>query len=118
VKYVLGIWTLNILFAALQWTKINQAARGTHLVLWLVLLVSGATQIRILVIVRRNRRQLQAQLPASENRQRQREVKLANILSVIVGVSLISNFPVQTRRRPKTGRAKESGCNPALFSTI
>ena len=95
VRYMLGIWTLNILFAALQWAKINQAARGTHLILWLVLLlVSGATQIRILVIVRQNRRQLQAQLPAAETRQRQREVKLAKSLSVIVGVYLISNFPV------------------------
>ena len=95
VKYVLCIWTLNILFAALQWAKINQAARGTHLILWLVLLlVSGATQIRILAIVRQNRRQLQAQLPAAENRQKQREVKLAKSLSVIVGVYLISNFPV------------------------
>ena len=95
VRYMLGIWTLNILFAPLQWAKINQAARGTHLILWLVLLlVSGATQIRILVIVRQNRRQLQAQLPAAETRQRQREVKLAKSLSVIVGVYLISNFPV------------------------
>jgi len=77
------------------WARINQAARGTHLILWLILLlVCGATQICILVIVRRNRRQLQAQLPAAENQQRQREVKLAKSLSVIVGVYLISNFPV------------------------
>ena len=95
LRGVLGIWTLNILFAALQWAKINQAARGTHLILWLVLLlVSGATQISILVIVRQNRCQLQAQLPAAENRQRQRKAKLAKSLSVIVGVYLISNFPV------------------------
>ena len=95
VRYMMGIWTLNILFAGLQWAKINQVARGTHLILWLVLLlVSGATQICILVIVRQNRRQLQAQLPAAETRQRQREVKLAKSLSVIVGVYLISNSPV------------------------
>jgi len=95
VKYMLGIWTINILLAALQWAKINQAARGTHLILWLILLlISGATQIGILVTVRRNRRQLQVQLPAAEIRQRQREVKLARTLSLIVGVYLISNFPV------------------------
>ena len=95
LKYMLGIWTLNILLTSLQWAKINQAARGTHLILWLILLlVSGATQIRILVIVRQNRRQLQVQLQAAENRQRQREVKLAKSLSVIVGVYLLSNFPV------------------------
>ena len=95
VKYMLGIWTVNIFLAGLQWAKINQAARGTHLILWLILLlVSGATQIGILVIVRRNRRQIQAQPPSAENRQRQREVKLAKSLSVIVGAYLISNFPV------------------------
>ena len=95
LKYMLGIWTLNILLTSLQWAKINQAARGTHLILWLILLlVSGATQIHILMIVRQNRRQLQVQLQAAENRQRQREVKLAKSLSVIVGVYLLSNFPV------------------------
>ena len=95
LKYMLGIWTLNILLASLQWAKINRAARGTHLILWLILLlVSGATQIRILMIVRQNRRQLQVQLQVAENRQRQREVKLAKSLCVIVGVYLLSNFPV------------------------
>ena len=95
LKYMLGIWTLNILLASLQWAKINRAARGTHLILWLILLlVSGATQIRILVTVRQNRRQLQVQLQVAENRQRQREVKLAKSLSVIVGAYLLSNFPV------------------------
>ena len=95
MKYMLGIWTVNILLAGLQWAKINQAERGAHLILWLILLlVSGAAQIGILVIVRRNRRQIEAQLSAAENRQRPREVKLAKSLSVIVGVYLISNFPV------------------------
>ena len=69
LKYMLGIWTLNILLASLQWAKINRAARGTHLILWLILLlVSGATQIRILMIVRQNRRQLQVQLQVAEKR--------------------------------------------------
>ena len=95
LKYMRGIWTLNILLASLQWAKINRAARGTHLILWLILLlVSGATQIRISVIVRQNRRQLQVRLQVAENRQRQREVKLAKSLCVIVGVYLLSNFPV------------------------
>ena len=95
VKYMLGIWTLNTLLAALQWAKINQAARGIHLILWLIfLLASGGTQIGILVIVRRNRRQLQAQLPASANLQRQRETKLAKSIAFIVAVYLILNFPV------------------------
>ncbi|XP_078354494.1 adenosine receptor A2b-like [Oculina patagonica] len=95
VKYMLGIWTVNILLAALQWAKINQAARGSHLILWLIcLLVSGATQIGILFIVRRNRRQIQVHLQAVENLQRQREAKLAKSIAVIVGVYLIFNFPV------------------------
>ncbi len=93
VKYMLGTWTVNILLAALQWTKTNQAARGSHLILWLLcLLVSGVTQIGILVIVRRNRPQIQVHLQAVENRQRQREAKLAKSIAVIVGVYLILNF--------------------------
>ena len=95
VKYMLGIWTLNILLAALQWAKINQAARGTHLVIWLIcLFVSGATLFGVVVIVRRNRRQLQVQLQAAENLQRQREAKFAKSIALIVAVYLILNFPV------------------------
>ena len=95
VKYMLAIWTLNISLAALQWAKINQAARGSHLIIWLIsLLVTGATQIGIVVVVRRNRRQLQLQLQASENLRRQRETKLAKSIAVIVVVYLILNFPV------------------------
>ncbi|XP_078353310.1 adenosine receptor A2b-like [Oculina patagonica] len=95
LKYMLGIWTVNISLAALQWAKINQAARGAHLILWLIcLLVTGATQIGILIIVRRNHRHFQVYLPAVENLQRQREAKLAKSIAVIVAVYLILNFPV------------------------
>jgi len=95
LKYMLGIWTINILLAALQWAKINRAARGTHLVVWLIcLLVSGATQFGVVVIVRRNRRQLQVQLQAAANLQRQREAKLAKSIAFIVAFYLILNFPV------------------------
>jgi len=92
---MLGIWTINILLAALQWAKINRAARGTHLVVWLIcLLVSGATQFGVVVIVRRNRRQLQVQLQAAANLQRQREAKLAKSIAFIVASYLILNIPV------------------------
>ena len=95
VKYMLGIWTLNILMAALQWAKINQAARGTHLILWLIcLLVTIAAQICVVVNVRRSRLQIQVHLQAVENLQRQREAKLAKSLSAIVAVYLLLNFPV------------------------
>ena len=96
VKYMLGIWTLNILLAALQWATITEeVARGAHLILWLIcLLVAIATQIAIFVIVRRNRRLVQVQLQTAENLHRQREAKLAKSLSVIVAVYLILNFPV------------------------
>ena len=95
IKYMLCIWTVNILLAALQWAKINQAARGSHLILWLIcLLITGATQIGILVIVRRTRRQIQVHVQAVENRRRQREAKLAKSIAIIVGVYLILNFPV------------------------
>ena len=95
LKYMLGIWTLNILLAALQWAKINQVARGIHLVVWLIcLLVAGATQLGVVVVVRRNRRQLQVQFQAAEHIQRQREAKLAKSIAFIVAFYLILNFPV------------------------
>ena len=95
LKYMLGIWTINIMLAALQWAKINQAARGTHLVVWLIcLLVSAATQFGVVVIVRRNRRQLQVQLQAAANLQRQRDAKLAKRIAFIVAFYSILNFPV------------------------
>ena len=95
VMYVLAIWTLSIFLTALRWTKMKQAVAGTHLILWLIcLLVSVTTQIGILHVVRRQRRQLQVQLQGAENLRRQREAKLAKHLSVIVGVYLILNFPV------------------------
>ena len=95
-RYMFGIWLLNFLLNGLQWAKINQAARGTHLVIWLVCLaVSGATQIVIFVIVRRRRRQVEARLHTSQNIQMQvREAKLARSISVIVGIYLILNLPV------------------------
>ena len=96
VKYMLGIWTVNIFLTALQWAKTTErAARGTHLILWLIcLLVVVVTQIGILIIVRRNRRLVQVQHQAVEHLQRQREAKLAKSLSVIVAAYLILNFPV------------------------
>ena len=95
VKYMLGIWTVNILLVALQWAKINQVARGAHLILWLIcLLVATATQLGVVVIVRRNRRQLQVELKAAQNIQRQKEAKLAKSIAVIVAVYLLLNFPV------------------------
>ena len=96
VNYMLGIWLVNILLDALQWAKINQAARGAHLVLWLICLVgSVATQIGVLIIVRRSRREVQSHLRGANKVQRQiREAKLAKSISIIVGVYLILNFPV------------------------
>ncbi|XP_078352954.1 alpha-1A adrenergic receptor-like [Oculina patagonica] len=96
IKYMLGIWTVNVILATLQWDKITEeAARGTHLILWLMcLLVVIATQIGVFVTVHRNRRLVQVQHQAVENLQRLREAKLAKSLSVIVVVYLILNFPV------------------------
>ena len=96
VNYMLGIWLVNILLDALQWARINQAARGAHLVLWLFCLVgSVATQTGVLIIFRRSRREVQSHLRVANNVQRQiREAKLAKSISIIVGVYLILNFPV------------------------
>ena len=44
VKYVLIIWTLNILLTALKWTSIESAVENIHLMVWSVcFLVSVAT---------------------------------------------------------------------------
>ena len=96
VRYITTIWLLNTLLAALQWAKINEVAKGIHLVLWLIcLVVSGVTQIGILIVVRRHRQQIQAHLQQAENVQgRLREAKLAKSISFIVGVYIILNFPV------------------------
>ena len=96
VNYMLGIWLLNSLLSALQWAKISQVAVGMHLVLWLIcLIVSVATQIGVLFVVRRNRRQVQPHLQGANNVQRQiRETKLARSISIIIGIYLILNFPV------------------------
>ena len=96
VNYMLGIWLLNILLDALQWAKINQVARGAHLVLWLIcLIVSVATQIGVLFVVQRSGRQVQVHLHGANTLQRQiREAKLARSISIIVGFYLILNFPV------------------------
>ena len=95
VKYVLIIWTLNILLTALKWTSIESAVENIHLMVWSVcFLVSVATQIGVLYVVRIQREQVQPQLQGAENRQRQREAKLAKNISILVGVYLILNFPV------------------------
>ena len=53
LKYMLGMWVLNVSLAALQWAEINHIARGTHHVFWLIcLLVTGRTQVAVLSIVR------------------------------------------------------------------
>ena len=96
VKYMVGIWLLNLALACLQWAKINQVVRGIHLVLWLIcLFLSGATQIGILIIVRRHRQRFQVCFEARKNVQTQlREAKLARNISVIVGIYLILTLPV------------------------
>ena len=53
VKYILGIWVLNVSLTAWQWAKISHVARGIHHVVWLIcLLVTGITQVAVLIIVR------------------------------------------------------------------
>ena len=95
LKYMLGIWVLNVSLAALQWAKINHVARGTHHVVWLIcLFVTGITQVAVFIIVRRSRQQVHGDAETIENVRKQREVKLALSISLIVGVYLILNFPV------------------------
>ena len=96
LKYALGIWIVNFSLAALQWAKINNVARGIHHVVWLIcLLATIATQVAVLMVVRRSRRQVQENMEiVDEIARKQREVKLALSISVIVLVYLLLNTPV------------------------
>ena len=95
LKYMLGIWVLNVSLDALQWAKINHVARGTHHVVWLICLcVTGITQVAVLIIVRRSRQQVHGETETIQNVRKQREVKLALSISLIVGVYIILNSPV------------------------
>ena len=95
LRHMLGIWVVNVSLAALQWAQINHLARGIHHVLWLIcLLVTGITQVAVLIIVRRSRQRVHGDTETIENVRKQREVKLALRISLIVGVYLILNSPV------------------------
>ena len=96
VKYMVGIWLVNLVLTCLTWTKIEKTVRGIHLIVWLIcLFLSGATQIGILIIVRRHRQRVQVSFEARKNVQTQlREAKLARNISAIVGIYLILTLPV------------------------
>ena len=96
VRYMVGIWLLNLALTCLTWAKIEKTVRGIHLIVWLIcLFLSGATQIGILIIVRRHRQRVQVSFEGRRNVQTKlREAKLARNISVIVGIYLTLNFPV------------------------
>ncbi|XP_078356377.1 trace amine-associated receptor 7e-like [Oculina patagonica] len=95
LKCTLGIWIVNFSLAVLQWAKINYVARGIHHVVWLIcLFATGVTQVAVLIVVRRSRRQVQEHMETVEIVRKQREVKLALSISIIVAVYLILNTPV------------------------
>ena len=78
LRYMLGIWVVNVSLATLQWAQINHVARGTHHVVLLISpLITGTTQLAVLIIVRRSRKQFQGDAETMENIRKQREVKLA-----------------------------------------
>ena len=94
-KYMAAIWMLNVLLTSLQWAGINKAARGTHLFVWfLCLLVSGAANIGIILVLRRHCHQVRSQQLITENIRRQNELKASRTVSFIVGVYLMLNTPV------------------------
>ena len=96
LKYMATIWILNVLLTILQWSGINQVSRGVHLIVWfLCLLVSGAANIGIILVLRRNRRQVHFQQKSiTEQIRRRREEKLARSISFIVGVYFLFYMPV------------------------
>ena len=95
LKYMLGIWVVNVSLAALQWAEINHVARGAHHVVWLIcLFVTGITQVAVLIIARRSRQQVHGDAETIQNVRKQKEVKLALTISLIVGVYIILTSPV------------------------
>ena len=96
LKYMATIWILNVLLTILQWAGINQVSRGVHLIVWfLCLLVSGAANIGIILVLRRSRRQVHFQQKSiTEQIRRRREEKLARSISFIVGVYFLFYMPV------------------------
>lgn len=95
LKYALGIWTVNIFLTAMEWAKIDKAMRGIHLTLWfLCLLFSTATQIGVLIAIRRHHRRVKNQLQVDEKLQTRREVKLAKKILTVVVIYFILYFPV------------------------
>ena len=81
LKYMAAIWILNIILTGLQWTAISQISGSLLFIAWFTcLIVSLATNIGIVFILRRHHRQLQSNT-IPENIRRQREWKLTrNIL--------------------------------------
>ncbi|XP_022805390.1 5-hydroxytryptamine receptor 1E-like [Stylophora pistillata] len=56
IRYALIIWTVNVLLTSLKWTAIESVIKSIHLTVWSIcLLVSVATQIGVLYVVRKQR---------------------------------------------------------------
>lgn len=100
IKLVIITWIVNILLTVLQWAH-NEAARGIHLVSWLVLLIIAlVSQLRILPIIRRHQKQIKQlhlsgpSCQRSANNHSQMQIKFAANIACIVAVYLAFNLPV------------------------
>ena len=97
LKLVIFIWTVNIFLTGLQWAH-NKAARGFHLVSWLVLLlIALVSQLRILPLIRRHQKQIKRHERYSHchrNVASLMQLKFAANIACIVTVYLAFNLPV------------------------
>ena len=97
IKLIIFIWIVNTFLTGLQWVH-NEAARGIHLVSWLVLLLTAVvSQLRILPMIRRQQKQIR-RLECYSFRQRSgpsaMQIKFAVNIAYIVAVYLAFNLPV------------------------
>ena len=95
LRYMAAIWVLNILLTSLQWAGISKISKGTQLMVWFFcVLVSGAANIGIILVLRRHRRQVLSHQFIGESIRRRREANLTRSILVVVGVYSLFNMPV------------------------
>ena len=95
LTYMAAIWALNMLLTSLQWAGISKISKGTHLIVWFIcFMVSGAANIGIILVLRRNHRQVQSHQLIRENIRKRREASLTRSISLVVGFYLLFNMPV------------------------
>ena len=94
IKLIIFIWIVNTFLTGLQWVH-NKAARGIHLVSWLVLLLAAVvSQLRILPLIRRHQSKIKRVDSWQRSGASMMQMKFAVNIACIVAVYLAFNLPV------------------------